>query len=351
VKNRRPLSRKQKDAIVIITIGALLGLLYPILSREYDDIGAMLNGVIIGLVGSGFIVINEIWLNRPIVRQMKFMPLLIYKSILYSTFFTLTIILVMSSERAIKAHMGLIDFMKSGGFSLLVEDDLITIIAYALAITVVFILVYQISRKMGQGVLWNFILGKYHRAREEERIFMFMDINNSTVLAENLGDVEFNNLLNDFFFDITESILINYGEIYRYVGDEVVVSWKLKKGLPQAHFLRTFFDAKRAIHRKREKYLEAYGLVPNFTAGFSYGKIIVGEIGEVKSQICFFGDVMNVTPALEKGCKKFNTDNLLSEDLLNLVKLPAIFEAKKEGKIEIPGLESATISAFSMTEK
>jgi len=351
VNNRKPLSKKQKDAVVIIITGALLGLLYPILSREYDDIGAMLNGIIIGIVGSSFIVINEIWLNKPIVRQMKFMSLLIYKSILYSAFFTLTIILVISSERAITAHMSLIDFMRSGGFSLLVEDDLIAIIIYALAATISFILVYQISRKMGQGVLWNFIIGKYHRAREEERIFMFMDVNNSTKLAENLGDIEFNNLLNDFFYDITDSIIKNYGQIYRYVGDEIVVSWKLKKGIPQAHFLRSFFDSKRAIHLKREKYLEKYGLIPNFTAGFNYGNVIVGEIGEVKSQICFFGEVMTETTELEKSCKKFKTDNLVSESLLKLVELPAIFIAQKQGEIEVSGMESARISAFSVTEK
>ena len=351
MNNRRPLSRKQKDAIAILTAGVLLGLLYPILSREYNDVQAMLNGLFIGIAGSGFIVINEIWLNKPFIRQMKFMSLMIYKSVLYSAFFTLTIILVLSTEAAIEGKMSLIGFMRSGGFSLLVADDLITIIIYALVATISFILVYQISRKMGQGVLWNFIIGKYHRAREEERIFMFMDINNSTELAENLGDVEFNNLLNDFFFDITDSIIKNYGEIYRYVGDEIVVSWKLKKGLPQAKFLRSFFDSKRAIHLKRENYLEKYGLIPTFTAGFNYGNVIVGEIGEVKSQICFFGEVMAETPVLEKGCKRFKTDNLVSESLLKLVELPAIFDAQKQGDIEIPGMGSAKISTFYVSEK
>ena len=176
-----------------------------------------------------------------------------------------------------------------------------------------------------------------------------MDINNSTELAEKLGDIEYNNLLNDFFFDITDSILTNYGEIYRYVGDEIVVSWKLKKGLPHAHFIRTFFQAKRAIYLKREKYLQLYGLVPSFTAGFNYGKVIIGEIGEIKSQICFFGDVMYETAALEKSCKKYNSDNLVSEALLNMVDLPLIFSANEEGEVKIPGLTS--MNTFSIIEK
>ncbi len=344
------LSRKQKDSIAIITIGVMGGLLYPILSREFNDLGKMLNGLIIGFVGASFIVLNEIWYNRPFVRQMKFITLLIYKSVLYSSFFIMTIILVISIQRTISEGTNLFDFVGSESFnSLIFKQDLYIIIIYALAATVTVNLVYQISRKMGQGVLWNFIIGKYHRAREEERVFMFMDINNSTEIAENLGDIEYNNLLHDFFFDITDSILTNYGEIYRYVGDEVVVSWKLKKDQTQVHFLRAYFGAKRAIHLKREKYLKLYGLVPSFSAGFHYGKIIVGEIGEVKSQICFFGDVMYETTEIEKSCKKYKTDNLISEALLNLVELPQIFSATKEGVIEIPGFTS--MNTYSVAEK
>jgi len=328
----------------------MVGLLYPVMSGEFDNLGRMLNGPIIGFVGSCFIVLNEIWYKQAFVRHMKFMTLLIYKSVLYSAFFVLIIILVMSIERALENETNLFSFIGSDAFNLLIfEEDLDRIIIYALAGTMAFILVYQISRKMGQGVLWSFIMGKYHRAREEERIFMFMDINNSTELAEKLGDIDYNNLLNDFFFDITDSILTNYGEIYRYVGDEIVVSWKLRKGLPHAHFIRTFFQAKRAIYLKREKYLQLYGLVPSFTAGFNYGKVIVGEIGEIKSQICFFGDVMYETAALEKSCKKYNSDNLVSETLLNMVDLPLIFSTNEEGEVEIPGLTS--MNTFSITEK
>ena len=344
------LSRKQKDSIAIITIGIFIGLLYPILSREFNDLGRMLNGLIIGFVGASFIVLNEIWYDRPIIRHMKFITLLIYKSVLYSSFFILIIILEISIQRAIAEDTNLFSFVGSESFNTLIfKGDLYIIIIYALAGTISVNLVYQISRKMGQGVLWNFIMGKYHKAREEERIFMFMDINNSTEIAENLGDIEYNNLLNRFFFDITDSILTNYGEIYRYVGDEVVVSWKLKKGEAQAHFLRAYFNAKRAIHIKREEYLKLYGLVPGFSAGFHYGKVIVGEIGEVKSQICFFGDVMYETTEIEKSCKKYKTDNLISETLLNLIELPQIFDATEMGVMEIQGF--ASINAYSITER
>ena len=349
MKSEIQLSRKGKDAIVIIVIGIIIGLLYPILDQEYNQFGPMLNGLLIGLISSGFIVLNEIVYSKTYVKQMKFRTLVISKSLIYSAFFSLVIVAVVSIERSIEDKVSLFEYLTSPASEFIWQEDLNIIVIYMLTATTIVIFFYQMSRKMGPGVLWNFISGRYHKAREEERIFMFMDINNSTELAEKLGDIEYNNLLNDFFFDITESILTNYGEIYRYVGDEVVVSWKLKNGLPQAHFLRTFFDAKRAIHLKREKYLALYGLVPGFTAGFNYGEVIVGEIGEVKSQICFFGDVMYETTALEKNCRKFKTDNLVSETLMNLVDLPLIFTSKKEGDVEIS--ELAAIKVYSITEK
>jgi adenylate cyclase len=311
--------------------------------------GRILNGVIIGFIGSCFIVIREIWYSRPIIRQMRFSSLVIYKSVIYSTFFILLIIVVLSVERAHEDGVNVFNFIGTDAFyEFIFDDDLDIIIIYALVATISFIFVYQISRKMGQGVLWNFIMGKYHRAREEERIFMFMDINDSTKLAESLGDIEFNKFLNDFFFDVTDSILSNYGTIYRYVGDEIVVSWKLNRGLPHAYFLRAFFQAKRAIHAKREKYLDSYGVIPEFSTGFNYGKVIVGEIGEVKSQICFLGNVMYETTEIEKSCKGYDTDVLVAENLLKLVDLPQIYHAKEVGAVDIP--ELSAIKVFSIAE-
>ena len=342
-------SRKVNDSILIIIIGIMIGFLYPILAREYDKFGPMLNGFLVGLISSGFIVLNEIVYSRAYIKQMKFKWLVFYKSVLYTTFFSIVTILIISVQRSLEAGVSIFEYFSSSTSKFIWNEDLHIILIYMLTAVTAVIFFYQMSRKMGQGVLWNFITGRYHNAREEERIFMFMDIDNSTAIAENLGDIEYNKLLNEFFFDITESILSNYGEIYRYVGDEVVVSWKLKNGLAKAHFIRAFFDARNAIHVKREKYLQLYNLTPTFTAGFNHGEVIVGEIGEVKSQISFFGDVMYETTEIEKNCKKYKKDNLVSEALLNLVELPQIYSSTKEGVVEIPGL--ASLSTYSIAEK
>ncbi|MBK7107553.1 MAG: hypothetical protein IPH62_19990 [Ignavibacteriae bacterium] len=42
----------------------------------------------------------------------------------------------------------------------------------------------QVRDKFGQGILWKFITGKYLHPRQEERIFMFLDLKSATTIAE-----------------------------------------------------------------------------------------------------------------------------------------------------------------------
>ncbi|MGI9551623.1 MAG: hypothetical protein ACR2MT_10515, partial [Aurantibacter sp.] len=82
----------------------------------------------------------------------------------------------------------------------------------------------QVNDKFGQGMLWAFITGRYHRSKKEQRVFMFVDLIGSTSIAEKLGNTSYYDLLKNFFADITDSIIYNGGNIYQYVGDEVVIS-------------------------------------------------------------------------------------------------------------------------------
>ncbi len=340
-------SKKIKDALIILVVGTFLGLLYPLLNGE-DRLGPILNGFVIGLTGSGLIVFNEIIFNPKSLRLLKFKAVVIYKSIIYFTFFILIIPLVVSLSRAIEQGISLSEFVDNRGlYRFIFEEDFHIIVFYALVVTVLFIFTYQMSRKMGQGVMWDFLSGKYFHPREEELIFMHLDLNDSTSLAENLGDIEYNKFLKSFFFDITDSILNNYGKIYRYVGDEVVVSWKLKKGLKNTQFLNTFFEARKAIENNKEQYMDTYGVVPEFTVSFNFGKVIVGEIGEIKSQISFIGNVMYESRAIEKSCKKFNTDILISDTLLEKIELPKKYKSQKVGRIEF--LENSSVSVSSLS--
>ena len=46
----------------------------------------------------------------------------------------------------------------------------------------------QVNDKYGPGVLKHVLIGKYFKPYREERIFMFIDLRNSTFIAERLGE-------------------------------------------------------------------------------------------------------------------------------------------------------------------
>ncbi|MBX2846501.1 MAG: adenylate/guanylate cyclase domain-containing protein [Saprospiraceae bacterium] len=176
-----------------------------------------------------------------------------------------------------------------------------------------------VSDKYGPGVFKDFLLGKYFRPRREERIFMFLDLRSATTIAENLGEAHYFNLLRSLFKDITPSILDTHGEIYQYVGDEVVVTWKKEIGIEKAQCVSCFLSIQRALKSKSAWYQEVFGIVPEFKAGFHCGPVMVGEVGQIKKDIAFSGDVLNTTARIQSLCNVNNVDVLLSEHLLHLL--------------------------------
>lgn len=113
---------------------------------------------------------------------------------------------------------------------------LIVHLIVAVSISKVFI---EIDRKLGPGNLWKMLSGKFIKPREEERIFMFIDLKSSTSFAEKIGHLEYSRFLQNCYQDF--SIVDRYrADIYQYVGDEVVVSWNPKKGTDNDNFLKAF---------------------------------------------------------------------------------------------------------------
>lgn len=200
------------------------------------------------------------------------------------------------------------------------------------------IIVLNVQEKYGQGVLLKMLTGHYHKPREEERIFLFADIKSSTEIAEKLGHVKFFGLLNDFFADITEPVIHTRGEIYQYVGDEVVISWSMKRGLYHNNCLRCFFLMQDAIEKAAPRYQERYGLVPQFKVGLHTGVVTTGEIGVIKKDIVYSGDVMNTTSRIQAVCNKFRVNILISKRLLDKLLLPVhMYPLKRVGIIELKG--------------
>jgi adenylate cyclase len=179
--------------------------------------------------------------------------------------------------------------------------------------------VHQMIQKMGRKVFWSFVRGKYHQPREEDRIFMFLDLKGATTIAEQLGHIRFSHLLADCFADFTLPLLETEGEVYQYVGDQVVITWPTLVGIHAANCLVCFDKINQSIDRRKDYYLEQYGAIPLFKAGLHCGKVITRQVGELKSEVVYHGDVLNTAARLEGQCNALGQRLLLSGDLYKLL--------------------------------
>jgi adenylate cyclase len=233
---------------------------------------------------------------------------------------------------------------------LFVSDDIVknlsskaNIIIIALIVTLgmsfIAVFVLMLRRMLGQNALLNFFTGRYHKPVEEERIFMFLDLSSSTQIAENIGHLKFHAFLNEFFYDITDSILEAEGEIYKYVGDEVIVSWRVMDGIKNSRCIQSFFEIQKSIEEKKDKYLDRFGYVPHFRAGIHCGPVIVGEMGDYKREIAFLGDTVNTTARIQEACKEYKSDLIVSSEFLKKLSLASDYKVKSIGEIKLKGKE------------
>ncbi len=205
-------------------------------------------------------------------------------------------------------------------------------------------LLLDVNEKYGAGVLRQLIIGKYHHPREEERIFMFLDMKGSTGIAEQIGHIKFFELLHDFFQDITDPILFTNGSIYQYIGDEVIIVWKIPTGVKNGNCIRCFYNIRETISRNADNYLEKYGIVPEFKAGIHCGKVTIGEIGVLKRDIVFSGDVLNTTARMQSMCNEFGLKLLISKKLLDLIGMPPNrMDTRKIGNISLKGKKKKVV--------
>lgn len=206
----------------------------------------------------------------------------------------------------------------------------------------------QVDNKFGSGVLFNFIKGRYRKPRKEERIFKFVDIKSSTQIAEKLGNELYHEFLKDFFAHITNAIIFNKGQIYQYVGDEVVISWPLQSKNENSRCITCFFDMKKSIQKRSTYYLEKYGVVPEFKAGIHTGEVIAGEIGIIKRDITYSGDVLNTTARIQGQCNALKSLLLISNLVRTKIDLDSLLHVTSVGEIALRG-KGTTVELFDVS--
>jgi adenylate cyclase len=277
------------------------------------------------------------YFNRLFIKK-SFGQKIVLKSLFYLLLICALLLLTTAIANSLELRIGF--FTKQvwkNVWSFVAVYAFIGVIVYIAAILIVTQFYDQVSESIGRGVLANFFTGKYHKPVEEERIYMFLDMKSSTTIAEALGHVRYFEMLKEYYSDLSDPIIKHSGEIYQYVGDEIIVSWKLKDGLQNNNCIRCFFTMKRAIKKQSKKYNERFGVVPQFKAGLHIGRVTTGEIGVIKKDIIFTGDVLNATSRIQGLCNTYDVDILISDELRKKLSIESNFQIKSLGANELRG--------------
>ena len=224
------------------------------------------------------------------------------------------------------------------------------IVGITFVMSVVIGAVFEMTRLVGSRVLLSVILGRYRRPRREERVLLFLDLVGSTSLAESMGELRMHDLLTRFFFDIDKAILAYGGEVHAYVGDEVIVTWRLAGKMSERRYLDCFFAIQDRIAERADLYRREFGLVPNFRAGLHAGPVVISECGDSRRQVAYFGDTMNVTARLQEYCKEVGCTLLVSADLLRLARPGSDLVVKAMGPTQLRG-RAAAVEVFAVERR
>jgi adenylate cyclase len=288
------------------------------------------------LVGGYFMLVRDGW-ARPWFRRRRFLA-----DLALSSGIVLVLFLVGRALGQVVAQRDPGRFLRSFADAHLV---------YALPFFVVFavtILVFtQMNRMIGVNVLGYFVAGVYHQPKPEERIFLFVDLAGSTQLAERLGSGRYFELLRRFVDDLTEPVLETGGEIYQYAGDEAVITWRMDDGLRDAACIRCFYGIRAAVAGARARYERDFGVVPAFRGGLHGGAVTGGEIGDLRRQIVFVGDILNTAARLEEYAKRTGHDVVVSGTLLERLTLPGGVAAVACGELALRG-KAAPVAAYGL---
>jgi len=222
-------------------------------------------------------------------------------------------------------------------------------VLYFVITSLVFNFIKIANEKFGKGIFLKMLLGTYKNPKEEKRIFMFLDLKSSTTIAEALGHFKYSQLIQDCFYDLNDIVPKYAAEIYQYVGDEAVLSWPYKKGLANNNCVALFFAFQNLLKSRNSYYTDKYGLVPEFKAGLHGGKLMVAEVGIVKKELAFHGDVINTSARIQAECNKHNVAVLISEALKENLPVDKSYSIKSIGNLLLKG-KKEELNVFTISQ-
>jgi adenylate cyclase len=327
----------------LVLAGTLVGIAYSSL-LNFAALGtlslAMLAGAIDGFILSATIGSMEIFGTRTLpgraVEQAPLLVTLAVKGLIYGSVITL-VELAEPGTRLLGHHPG-------------PRPVQLVSLVFSFLVTLAFIFLLQVNQIIGSRIFRGLLFGRYHRPRTEERFFLFVDIVGSTTLAERIGPVGVHQFLNRVFVLAADPVDDHRGDIYQYVGDEIVISWTAGDGRRDARPIGCFFAIAAALKSAADEFTRDFGVAPTIRGALHAGPVIVGEVGGLKRDIVFHGDVMNTTARLEQSARELDRRLVISADAKSRLEGVGQFASEDLGDRVLRG-RTSPVQIFSIAER
>jgi adenylate cyclase len=293
---------------IVFTMSSLMGyLLIFKLKQAFRDVPFLLNL----LVKTGILLVASIFMN-------------------FLLHFTYSVFIV-----HLTYYSGLKIFFKDA-------TSTIWLLHHSLGWVILFLLTQvaiEFYEKYSPGVFWDILMGRYIRPKVEKRIIMFLDLTDSTPIAEKLDSKKYFSFIRDFIYYVSIALLEYHGRIYQYVGDEIVVSWRYNQENKE-NCIKALIMSARMLKRNEASFRKRYGFMPKFKAGIHAGEVTVGEIGIIKKDIAMSGDIMNTAARIRTACDELHFKYLVSKDFLDDAEFP--WPTESLGAIDLKGKSEST---------
>jgi class 3 adenylate cyclase len=189
------------------------------------------------------------------------------------------------------------------------------VLPYVIVFSVIGIVVMRVVHFIGIETLFHLMIGTYHRPVIEQKVLIFIDINNSTGLADQLGALQIKSLVGKFLFDISKPITDHGGEIYLYKGDGLIAIWDWEEAVRADKLLSAIDAVFAAVRRERPSYMAQFGVVPAYRIGVHGGDVVVSEQGDIKRSIGIYGSTINLASRMEEAAKLHGVACAISGDV------------------------------------
>jgi adenylate cyclase len=330
--------------MISVGIGAFYGILLT--PDRASPAASILIGIANGLIISGVIAGSEIFLLREgssmtRLTRLPFIAVVLLKTVVYGA--VVTAMVVGAPLVAALVPVG----MRRAPLD---PRTATVTIGFALATTAIFVIVLQAAGLLGRRTFRNLVLGRYRRPRAERRFFLFVDVIGSTAIAERVGPLQAHRFLAAVFSATAEPVAACRGEIYQYVGDEIVVTWTEAEGGPEARALRCYFLMEKALRDSRETFRHQFAAEPGLRAALHLGEVIAGEVGEVRRAIVYHGDVMNTAARLEQATRDAGVRFIASGDAVDALQRQDDLDYRDLGDLALRGRKQA-IRAWAVEQK